>query len=46
MMGVRGEVDRNAFFGTEDQWTNFLLTGCDPRALAELGPLGRCLIMK
>jgi lysozyme len=46
MLGVRGEVDRNAFFGTEDQWTNFLLTGCDPRALAELGPRGRCLIMK
>jgi lysozyme len=46
MQGVRGEVDRNAFFGTEDQWTNFLLTGCDPRALAELGPQGRCLIMK
>ena len=42
MPGVRGEVDRSAFYGSEDDWTMFLLTGCDPRALATLGPGGRC----
>ncbi|HEV7718893.1 MAG TPA: GH25 family lysozyme [Arsenicitalea sp.] len=46
MQGVRGEVDRNAFFGNQNDWTNFLLTGCDPRAIAILGPQGRCQIMK
>ncbi len=40
--GIKGEVDRNAFYGTPDDWTVFLLTGCDPRALARLGPGGRC----
>ena len=34
MAGVRGEVDRNVFYGDVEQWTLFLLTGCDPRALA------------
>jgi lysozyme len=42
MPGIRGEVDRNAFYGTQGEWTTFLLTGCDPRALAILGPGGRC----
>lgn len=42
MPGIRGEVDRSAFYGTPDQWTMFLLTGCDPRALPGLGPTGRC----
>ena len=40
--GVRGEVDRDVFYGTSDDWTTFLLTGCDPRALSVLGPGGRC----
>lgn len=44
--GVRGEVDRNVFYGNVDDWTVFLLTGCDPRALAELGPQGRCRTQK
>jgi lysozyme len=44
--GVKGEVDRNVFFGTPEDWTVFLLTGCDPRAVAELGPTGRCRIAK
>ncbi|MEO5805412.1 GH25 family lysozyme [Devosia sp.] len=44
--GVRPEVDRNAFYGTQDEWTNFLLTGCDPRAIAVLGPYGRCALQK
>jgi lysozyme len=42
MPGIRGEVDRNAFYGSPDEWTVFLLTGCDPRALPVLGPGGRC----
>jgi len=40
--GIKGEVDRNAFYGTQSEWVRFLLTGCDPRAIAELGPTGRC----
>jgi len=40
--GVKGEVDRNAFYGGQNEWINFLLTGCDPRAIASLGPTGRC----
>ena len=40
--GVRGEVDRNAFYGGQNEWIQFLLTGCDPRAIATLGPSGRC----
>lgn len=44
--GIRGEVDRNAFYGSPDDWTMFLLTGCDPRALPVLGPQGRCYSQK
>lgn len=44
--GIRGEVDRSAFYGTPDDWTMFLLTGCDPRALPALGPAGRCFSQK
>lgn len=40
--GVRGDVDRNVFYGSEGEWVNFLLTGCDPRALRVLQPQGRC----
>ena len=40
--GIRGEVDRNAFYGGQNEWIQFLLTGCDPRAIATLGPTGRC----
>lgn len=46
MPGVAGEVDRNAFYGSEDEWVHFLLTGCDPRDLAVLGPQGRCGSLK
>ena len=42
MKGVRTEVDRNAFYGSPDEWVTFLLTGCDPRLLHRLGPQGRC----
>jgi lysozyme len=42
MSGVNVEVDRNAFYGSADEWIMFLLTGCDPRLLDRLGPQGRC----
>ena len=44
--GVPGEVDRNAFYGNENDWTVFLLTGCDPRSVDTLGPAGRCHLVK
>jgi lysozyme len=44
--GINHEVDRNAFYGDENDWTVFLLTGCDPRAVASLGPGGRCRLVK
>lgn len=44
--GVRTEVDRNAFFGDDNDWTLFLLTGCDPRMIETLGPGGRCRMAK
>ena len=40
--GIRTEVDRNVFYGTRADWANFILTGCDPRRMATLGPMGRC----
>ena len=42
MRGVNVEVDRNAFYGSDEEWVTFLLTGCDPRLLHRLGPQGRC----
>lgn len=42
MPGVRGEVDRNAFYGSESDWVRFLLTGCDPRIADRLQPYGKC----
>lgn len=39
--GIRGEVDRNAFYGTDSEWTRFAATGCDPRN-ARLHAAGRC----
>jgi lysozyme len=42
MAGVRTEVDRNAFYGDENEWVKFLLTGCDPRTAPRLGREGRC----
>jgi lysozyme len=42
MRGVGNEVDRNAFYGSDEEWVTFLLTGCDPRLIHRLGPQGRC----
>jgi lysozyme len=44
--GVPTEVDRNAFYGDANDWTVFLLTGCDPRDFERLGPRGRCTLVK
>lgn len=44
--GVRGEVDRNVFYGNQNDWLMFLSTGCDPRAIAALAPTGRCQFSK
>lgn len=46
MSGVRTEVDRNAFYGSETEWVSFLLSGCDPRTVRWLGPQGRCQSQK
>lgn len=46
MSGVKAEVDRNAFYGSPDDWVTFLLTGCDPRMVDYLGAQGRCRSMK
>ena len=40
--GVKGEVDRNVFYGSQEDWLMFLFTGCDPRAVAALQASGRC----
>ena len=29
--GIKGDVDRNAFYGSEREWHAFLKTDCDPR---------------
>ncbi len=44
--GIRTEVDRNVFYGDINDWTVFLLTGCDPRVIDRLGPQGRCALVK
>jgi len=44
--GVRGEVDRNVFYGGQTEWLTFLSPGCDPRAIAALAPTGRCQYIK
>jgi lysozyme len=31
--GVKGDVDRNTFYGTENQWRMFVASSCDPRFL-------------
>ncbi|SMQ85929.1 lysozyme [Devosia lucknowensis] len=44
--GVKGEVDRNVFYGSTGDWLMFLSTGCDPRAMATLQASGRCQFAK
>jgi lysozyme len=40
--GIKGDVDRNAFYGTENQWDIFLATHCDPRDVRRLESQGLC----
>jgi lysozyme len=40
--GIRGDVDRNAFYGSEKQWRAFLATHCDPRDVRTLEAQGLC----
>ena len=40
--GVRGDVDRNAFYGTSAEWASFLATDCDPRDHGRLSRRGLC----
>jgi lysozyme len=40
--GVKGDVDRNTFYGTENQWRTFLATDCDPRHVRMLQRVGLC----
>ena len=40
--GVRGDVDRNAFYGTPSEWASFLATDCDPREHKRLSEQGLC----
>ena len=40
--GVRGDVDRNAFYGTPSDWASFHSTDCDPRDHKRLSSQGIC----
>jgi lysozyme len=31
--GIQGDVDRNTFYGTDNQWRMFVASACDPRLL-------------
>jgi lysozyme len=42
VLGVRGDVDRNAFYGSESEWKAFVRTGCDPRLAGRLAARGLC----
>ena len=44
--GIRTEVDRNAWYGTESEWIQYFLTGCDPRTYLRLAGQGRCQPLK
>jgi lysozyme len=40
--GISGDVDRNTFYGTENQWRMFVQSACDPRDHGRLRPMGVC----
>ncbi len=40
--GISGDVDRNTFYGGEDQWRAMLASNCDPRDIRRLQHLGLC----
>jgi Lyzozyme M1 (1,4-beta-N-acetylmuramidase) len=41
--GIRGDVDRNAFYGSEDDWKTFMATHCEPRDIRDLQRIGLCM---
>jgi lysozyme len=40
--GVKGDVDRNTFYGTENQWRMFVQSACEPRDHGRLSQQGVC----
>ena len=40
--GIKGAVDRNAFYGSAAEWKTFLATDCDPRDYRRLAAQGVC----
>jgi lysozyme len=40
--GIKGEVDRNTFYGSEREWAQFMASQCDPRDLDRLRGRGVC----
>ncbi len=40
--GIEGDVDRNAFYGGDQEWAAFLATNCDPRQFRQLAARGSC----
>jgi lysozyme len=40
--GIKGDVDRNAFYGGQAEWAKFLATDCDPRLYRHLSAQGVC----
>lgn len=42
--GIRGGVDRNAFYGSEREWEQFMSSQCDPRDLDRLRDRGVCTV--
>lgn len=40
--GIRGDVDRNAFYGSEREWNEFMSTDCDPRDRQNLDKGTQC----
>ncbi|PVE23845.1 glycoside hydrolase [Microvirga sp. KLBC 81] len=40
--GIDGDVDRNTFYGTENQWRMFVASACDPRDYRQLASAGKC----
>lgn len=40
--GINHEVDRNVFYGTDQDWETFVATGCDPRDRSRLTARGAC----
>ncbi len=41
--GIVGDVDRNAFYGSDRDWEVFLATHCDPRLRERLAKRGVCM---